>query len=212
MLLAAVVLSLVLSSASSQYGIYGFFCEADSAGMSLGGSEACWALGPGDATSKNQKGWLQMVRWAEIEPQNGVFDFTEFDKNLTLATAKGYEMVIMVEIVKGKGNFTTPEWVYDEGVPRVEYHGGGDEPENGNGDAPYYLDPKFQFFFQRLIRTVAAHMKQLSTQQKANILAMQVALGITGDDRPWNGVPVNKSFMISDADWGNYTKVSSLQV
>ena len=30
-------------------------------------------------------------------------------------------------------------------------------------------------------------------------------LGITGDDRPWNGVPINPELWISDAAWQRYT-------
>ena len=34
-------------SATHNYGVYGFFCENDSAGMSQAGSDECWRLGPG---------------------------------------------------------------------------------------------------------------------------------------------------------------------
>jgi beta-galactosidase GanA len=83
------------------------------------------------------------LKWNDIEPENGVFDFSGLDKNLSIATAKGYDIVMMVEIVKGKNNNdTTPSWVYDAGVPRVQFKGGGGT-ENGSGYAPNYPNSKF---------------------------------------------------------------------
>lgn len=97
---AAAVLAVACSRAGDpQYGVWGFFCQSDSASMSMAGSEACWTLGSGNATSPYQRGWLQMVKWATIEPENGVYDFAAFDKNLSVAIEKvsGFQRSLVSE-------------------------------------------------------------------------------------------------------------------
>ena len=206
------LLPCVLSLYSSvPYGVYGFFCQSDSAGMSQAGSDECWRLGPGAQRSSYQRGWLNMIKWADLEPRPGEFDFSAFDRNLTVAAGqKGYEMIVFVEINK-EGNKTTPQWLYEEGVPAVLIGKNG-----GSGGsatyAPYYLDPTFQFYFARMIRTFAAHLRALPGALRARVLAVQLALGITGDDRPWAGVPVDPRFRISAAQWANYTRTFALDV
>jgi len=201
------------TAAGLPWGVHGFFCQSDSASMSQAGSDECWRLGPGAATSPYQKGWLNMVKWADLEPRNGEFDFNAFDRNLTVAAGqKGYEMIVFVEIVKA-GNETTPAWLYDAGVPLVHYTtNGGGGGENGNGFAPYYLDATFQFYFARMVRAFAAHLRALPSALRARVLAVQAAIGITGDDRPWNGIPVESEYVISDAQWANYTRTFALDV
>jgi hypothetical protein len=42
------------------------------------------------------------------------------------------------------------------------------------------------------------------------VVAVQAMLGITGDDRPWNGNPINPQHRITDPEWTNYTRAMSL--
>eukprot|EP00937_MAST-01D_sp_MAST-1D-sp2_P002990 g2990.t1 len=44
----------------------------------------------------------------------------------------------------------TPQWLYDAGVPAVRYKSGG--MGNGNGYAPFYLNPTFQYYYARMLR------------------------------------------------------------
>eukprot|EP00937_MAST-01D_sp_MAST-1D-sp2_P002452 g2452.t1 len=210
MLAALLTAVLSMGPANVPWGVHGFFCQSDSAGMSQAGSDECWRLGPGTETSPYQRGWLNMIKWADLEPRNGEFDFSAFDRNLSVAAGqKGYEMIVFVEIVKG-GNATTPQWLYDAGVPVVRYKSGG--MGNGNGYAPFYLNPTFQFYYARMLRAFAAHLRALPAALRARVLAVQAAFGITGDDRPWNGVPVEAQYRISDAQWANYTRTFALDV
>ena len=75
---------------------------------------------------------------------------------------------------------------------------------------PNYLDTRFQIKFTRLIKAFAAHVKTLPDVAREQVVAAQAAFGITGDDRPWNGVPVKPGQVISPQQWKNYTRAMAM--
>lgn len=189
-------------------GIWAFFCYEDTA--SIDGtkptgyySNECWRQGT-ENPSPMAKGWMLMVKWSRVEPKDGEFDWSELDANITKAAQHGLAIQIMVEICKGDPKDpATPAWLYDI-APRVRFDNSGIGPTNIS--CPYYLDGVFQQRFGRLIDTLSAHLQSLDHDVRKNVLSVQAAFGITGDDRPWAGTPLNSSLEISPADWRNYTR------
>ena len=102
------------------------------------------------------------------------------------------------------GGSATPQWIYDVS-PRVLFKRGLDSPQ-ALESAPYYLDPTFQSRFERLIREFVRHVAALPGELKSHIWGVQAALGITGDSRPWDGVPVNSSYVITSPQWIQYCR------
>ncbi|MEM9282944.1 MAG: hypothetical protein AAGA96_14040 [Verrucomicrobiota bacterium] len=175
-LLAATVFVTFSSSVSGEKhperpewaGIWGIW-----GGQNYGGPDWPW-----------YKGTIVHTTWAEIEPTEGQWDFSEFNEHLKEAADRG--LFIGVKVYHGNG---TPEWVYDKGVPRVE---------NTKGKVyPYYLDPEFQPLLFRMIREVAANIRTLTPEILERIVVLQAPAGKSGDPQPYQGI-VPEEFRI---DW-----------
>ena len=197
-----------------------YFCYDDTASISGSAppgyySSLCWeeqSIKPSPVTA----GTLMMVKfrkWRQIEPQRGVYDWAALDTNITKAASLDLQLVLAVEICKADpADEATPDWLYDE-VPGVNFthvpKGTVPPPNTTNPHrCPYYLDVHFQDVFGSLINAVAAHVSSLP--EKETVVAVQAMLGITGDDRPWNGVPIHPEYWITDDEWTNYTRKMAL--
>ena len=69
---------------------------------------------------------IATFKWSEIEPKPGQYDFSEMDKMLALA--KKYRKGIIFAIAtygQDPKASPTPAWLYDKGVKRISFHGGG---------------------------------------------------------------------------------------
>ena len=152
------------------------------------------------------RGALQVFNWAVVEPEDGKFDWSWFDKNLTAMANASIQANPIIFIHKGQdinGAPTTPEWLFKVS-PGINYtHTPQTKPVF---TAPNYLDPVFQDKFSKLIYAFASHISELPDYVKENIWGVQAALGITGDSRPWKGSPVHKNQDISYSQWKQYNR------
>lgn len=187
-------------------GVWAYFCYQDTA--SIAGSEAnpltyparCWEEQSVKAAPAAQ-GTLMMVKWRHIEPSPGRYDWREFDANISKATGLNLQLIVAVEICKADAkDEAAPEWLYSE-VPAVAFN------VEGTKKCPYYLNGRFQVLFRSLISALAVHLSELPSREM--VVGVQAMLGITGDDRPWAATPINKSYVITDSEWTNYTRVMS---
>ena len=201
-------------------GVWGYFCYQDTA--SIAGSEPdpdyypslCWRETVA-APPAAMRGALMMLKWRHVEPRPGVFDWAAMDLNISKAAKLGLQLIIAIEVCKADPrDEATPDWLYDQ-VPAVNFtHSskGTIVPPNTT-DAhrcPFYLDGGFQAIFARLIAAFASHVAALPELEQGAVVAVQAMLGITGDDRPWNGNPINPRYWITDPAWTNYTRKMSL--
>jgi hypothetical protein len=198
-------------------GIWGYFCYQDTA--SIAGSEPdpdfyptrCWqeqSVKAPEATG----GTLMLIKWRHIEPSPGVYNWSAVDANITKATQLGLQLILAIEVCKADPkDEATPDWLYDQ-VPGVNFSKSANPPPSAtnNHRCPYYLDTGFQAIFGRLVSAFATHVASLPVPERAMVVGVQAMLGITGDDRPWNGVPINPAYVISDAEWTNYTRRMAL--
>lgn len=75
-----------------------------------------YRLWMGEVRDKLKLGWIkQQVRWQDVEPQPGVYNWGELDVSLPLA--KEYGNKVMLSIV------TAPEWAREPGAPRIDVEG-----------------------------------------------------------------------------------------
>ena len=129
------------------------------------------------------RGWFHVIYWDKLEPQQGVFNWKDFDANLTLAAERGLQLNPVIYIFDG-GN-PMPAWMANVSEP-VMFHRTG---RTGRLEpAPNYLDPAFQRAWQNVIHEFARHVSQLPPKVRQSIWAVQAVAGITGDNRPWDGV------------------------
>ncbi|MFH0981970.1 MAG: beta-galactosidase [Planctomycetota bacterium] len=75
-----------------------------------------------EARRPDLEGVIVAIPWAEIEPRHGTFDFSALDTEIEWWAARSRKVVIRNGVL---GTVTTgahtPPWVYDEGVPAIEF-------------------------------------------------------------------------------------------
>jgi len=64
--------------------------------------------------------------WADIEPSPGQYDFAQIDRMTALCRKHGKGVVLSFSTQGQKPDKQpTPEWLYDKGVKRIQFNGGG---------------------------------------------------------------------------------------
>lgn len=147
------------------------------------------------------RGWFQVIYWRDLEVADGVFNWTEFDRNLTLAVDNGLQVQPVLYIFDCAT--TLPDWLGNLSKP-IGFHRGSTAGKVCS--APNYRDPVFQERWRRVVQALAAHLEQLPQATRANIWAVQAVAGITGDNRPWDGVVVDPKDNITAAEWIAYSR------
>ena len=115
--------------------------------------------------------------WSDIEPSNGVFDWSFIDA--PLADANSANVYFFCSVNVGPHS---PLWLYSNGVPEVYTEG-----HQRSGPYPYYFDPEHKFFYYRLIEKFGEHIRTLPTHLSDRVAGVQVKTGSTGDEAPYKG-------------------------
>ena len=77
------------------------------------------------------KGGPIITRWANLEPQDGVYAFdSEIDAKLQKALDNNWYVFIKIYLAGPAESGFTPEWLYDKGIPKVA---------TARGNFPYYF-------------------------------------------------------------------------
>ncbi len=135
------------------------------------------------------KGFSFGQRWAEVETQPGVFDWSALDR----AVERAYRQKVCLYLSIGPGP-ESPEWIYANGVPRVMTKGEKEKHmEKWNG-YPYYLAPAYKTYFQRLITEWAKHIRSYPREKQECIAFIQIKTGCTGDETPYKGTPIDRQY------------------
>ena len=63
--------------------------------------------------------------WSELEPEEGKFNWTPVDNAIAAWTKAGkqFGFGVMCESFHSDTKYNTPKWVYDAGVPSIQYDG-----------------------------------------------------------------------------------------
>ena len=159
----------------------------------------------GDPVSTTQypevQGRLSNFRWADIEPSPNVWDWTEFDSDLTSKAKDGLPIIFLVYTKDD-----APDWIYSNGVPKVTVK---DDLGNVTGSSPYYADADYKTYFKRMITKVHEHIETLPANVRTSIIGVQPCFGSTGDYISYKGT-VASQYALTDADFFNLFKEFTL--
>ena len=123
------------------------------------------------------KGDVIAVGWDEIERADNQFDWTKLDTQINKVASQ--DLYVMPLVYTG---LHAPHWLYSNGVTeiRTDWQGGTSFPD--------YTDPEYKTFFQRMVTVVANHLQTAYTPAvRAKIIAVQGAVGASGDPSPYKG-------------------------
>jgi len=162
----------------------------------------------------NIKGSPIIMRWSNLEPENGKFEFKkEIGDKLELLDQNDFNTFLMVWVAFATSNVTetdtswafTPKWLFKHGVPLVEFP----QTVNPLGKTttryfPYYFDDDYKFYFHRMIDSLGNYICNLPPHLKKRILFLQSAEGSTGDGGPYKGEPINSVYDITKEQWSDF--------
>ena len=160
------------------------------------------------------KGVPTTIRWKDLEPNDGKFEFDKLIKNRLESLDKNdYYTSLMVWVAFSTTQVTkkdtawafTPLWLFKKGVPLVEFP----PTVNPLGKTlaryfPYYLDDNYKFYFHRMINELGKYILSLPKHLRERILFVQSAEGTTGDGEPYKGKPILSKYTISKKQWSDY--------
>ena len=147
------------------------------------------------------KGAPIILKWRDIEPEQGVFNFDEVLGNkLALADSNDFYTFLMVWVAPN-----APNWLYENGVPELEMT----KTLNPLGvprdvTFQYYLDEDYIFYFHRMLKEFGKYLVNLPESQKERVLYVQSCEGSTGDGWGYKGEPLDSQYNINDDEWGDF--------
>jgi len=160
-----------------------------------------WRGGPDADNLKQRVPWVRgvfvAIKWSELEPQQGVYDWTSFDETFTRYARAGLYIQFMVWVGPD-----SPRWIYSAGVPEVNTTPSlNPKGEPNTWTYPFYLDPDYKSYFFRMTRDVAKHIDTLPPDVRARIICVQTAEGTTGDEGGYKGEPLDKRYEMPEEQW-----------
>lgn len=137
------------------------------------------------------KGAADRVKWADIETSPEVYDWSKMDAQIHNAVeGKNYYYFVLWT------GPHSPEWIYEQGVPKVDVNGG-----KGKEYFPYYLDQNYINYFHRFIGKLADHIASLPEKERNVFAFIQPAFGSTGDRQLYKGIPKNPKYKINAQEY-----------
>ncbi len=125
------------------------------------------------------KGLAFNEKWADVEKQPGIFDWSTLDQAMDTAVRRNQFIYLSL----GAGP-DAPEWIYTQGVPRVYCN---DQIHDSWPVYPYYPSSAYKTFFQRLITEFGKHIRSYPKETQERIVFIQVKTGCTGDECAYKG-------------------------
>lgn len=142
------------------------------------------------------RGRLVNIKWSELETLPNVWNWSVFDQDIKDHTADNMPVIFMVYT-----GMNAPQWLYTNGVPKVNI-------STGNY-APFYLDADYNYYFKRMITQVRQHVQTLTSSLRNLIIGVQACFANTGDQLSYQG-DVPQQYAISDNQFDSLFRVYSL--
>ena len=133
------------------------------------------------------KGVLQKVKWPEIEPAPGRWNFTGFDAECAAGGQHGAIHLVF-------NTYAVPEWLYSAGVKKVEVL-----TDKGIEPFPHYTDAAYLQRVALVQQKLCEHMESMPKEIRPFEIFFDA--GPTGDTMPWGGVPTNPALNITEAQF-----------
>ena len=142
------------------------------------------------------KGGLIIYRWSQLEPLQGMYDWTEVDDYMDAAIAEGIKFGFALQVGPD-----SPEWLYEQGVPKVL-------TTETNFQFPYYFDPLYLESFDLVNQEAIDHLRNLSAQRAKSLVEVTLNDGSTGDPYCYKGdlLPGSEQFDISRKEWDEFRR------
>jgi len=162
-----------------------------------------WDRGPGEFDPNDPDydyllGLTSSNHWADIQPVgSSQFSWGEVQSALQLAYDRGQWFYAKINVGPD-----SPEWIYNNGVPKVTATG------HKYTEFPYYLDPNYITFYHDLIREFGSFLRSQPQHLQDRIAFVPVQTGSTGDEAPYKGTIDDPQYAISDAEWLDFRLVA----
>ena len=165
-----------------------------------------WGIWGGEKVSVEGRPWFKGVvvtsNWRTVQPEKDRFAWDDLDEKVRRVTDKGLYVMLMVY-----HGHTCPDWIYQEGVPRVLVKLEGESSRESRALHPYYLDPHYKPLLSRLIRETAQHIAAYPPEIRRRIIGVQCPTGKSGDPQPYQAEPVEERYRIGvqSREWVDWT-------
>lgn len=131
-------------------------------------------------------GRADRLAWKDMEPAEGVYDFSELKSELEKALGENYYYYFVFWTGPSAG-----EWIYDQ-VPMVV---------TDQGTFPYYLDTDYKAYLTAFLDTLAGTIASWPKELIDHLVFIQPGFGATGDRQLYKGTPVDSQYEISTAQY-----------
>jgi len=132
------------------------------------------------------KGLAFNEKWASVEKQSGIFDWSTLDQAMDTAVRRNQFIYLSINVGPD-----APEWIYTQGVPRVETR---DQMHDSWPVYPFYPSPEYKAFLQRLITEFGKHIRSYPKEKQERIAFVQVKTGCTGDECAYKGNVIEEKY------------------
>jgi len=135
------------------------------------------------------------LKWKDLEPKKGKFDFSDLKNKLQRAKNNNYYFYI--ELWTGENS---PAWIYSNGVPKV------------NGKYPFYLDEDYKKFVIAFYDTLAATVAGYDPELIKRFAFIQPGFGSTGDRQLYKETPTDLRYNISKGEYIDFMKEMTIAI
>ena len=147
------------------------------------------------------------ARWADVQPKGPEnFDFSVFQE--TLNKAAKYKKIVKMSINVGGD---APLWLYKNGVPLVIVKSNKPKNDKYANSNPYYLNEAHKKYYFEMIKQFSLFLRNQPQNKFDCIAFVQVKTGSTGDEEPYKGEPIDKSYTIPNEPWQAFRLESFIQ-
>jgi hypothetical protein len=124
--------------------------------------------------------------WADVEKKPGVFDWSTLDQAMENAVKRNQFLYLSLNVGPD-----APQWVYTQGVPRVETR---DQIHDSWPVYPFYPSREYKSLLQRLITEFGKHIRSYPKEKQERIAFIQVKTGCTGDECAYKGNVIEQKY------------------
>jgi len=135
-------------------------------------------------------GEADRLKWSDMEPTEGVTDFSGLDTALTRARDRGYYYYFVLWTGPD-----APNWIYNSpnNVPKVTTDTGG--------SFPYYLNANYKRCATNFIDKLAGFLATLPDDKRDRLAFIQPGFGSTGDRQLYKGNPIDSQYNINSSNY-----------
>jgi hypothetical protein len=143
------------------------------------------------------KGAMIIYRWSQLEPSQGMYNWTEVNRFMARAISGGLKLALNIQVGP-----ESPEWLYRQGVPKVL------TTATGFDHFPHYFDPLYLKSFDLMKNETMKYLLNMPANLAESLVAVTLSEGSTGDPYCYKGdlLPGYEQFAISQDEWDQFRR------